>query len=85
MGMFLRKMTASNRNRRDLPNPETKESRMNKKKKNPADSVRRLYETSLPSTRTGPLYNAFSYPTKISPEAIAVFIATPTTLDSSRS
>jgi hypothetical protein len=26
----------------------------------------------------GPLYNAFSYPTKISPEAIAVFIATHT-------
>jgi len=45
---------------------------------NQADSVRRLYETPLPSTRTGPLYNAFSYPTKISPEAIAVFIATHT-------
>lgn len=42
------------------------------------DSVIRLYETPLPSTRTGPLYNAFSYPTKISPEAIAVFIATHT-------
>jgi 16S rRNA G966 N2-methylase RsmD len=43
-----------------------------------ADHIRRLYETPLPSTRTGPLYNAFSYPTKISPEAIAVFIATHT-------
>ncbi|RQO58503.1 DNA methylase [Paucibacter sp. KBW04] len=34
-----------------------------------------LYRTPLPSTRTGPLYNAFSYPTKISPEVIALFIA----------
>ncbi len=32
----------------------------------------------LPSTRSGALYNAFSYPTKISPEAIAIFIATHT-------
>lgn len=40
--------------------------------------VARLYETPLPSARTGPLYNAFSYPTKISPEAIAVYIATHT-------
>lgn len=37
-----------------------------------------LYEKPLPSSRIGPLYNAFSYPTKISPEAIAVFIATHT-------
>lgn len=37
-----------------------------------------LYAKPLPSTRIGPLYNAFSYPTKISPEAIAVFIATHT-------
>jgi DNA modification methylase len=51
---------------------------MSKKKNNSADAIRRLYETPLPSTRTGPLYNAFSYPTKISPEAIAVFIATHT-------
>lgn len=51
---------------------------MSRKKNNTADSIRRLYETPLPSTRTGPLYNAFSYPTKISPEAIAVFIATHT-------
>jgi hypothetical protein len=34
-----------------------------------------LYERALPATRTGPLYNAFSYPTKISPEAIALFVA----------
>lgn len=41
-------------------------------------SIAKLYNTPLPSTRTGPLYNAFSYPTKISPEAIAVYIATHT-------
>jgi hypothetical protein len=34
-----------------------------------------LYGKSLPATRTGPLYGAFPYPTKISPEAIALFIA----------
>lgn len=51
---------------------------MKNNKNNPDDPVRRLYETPLPSTRTGPLYRAFSYPTKISPEAIAVFIATHT-------
>lgn len=45
---------------------------------NPIDRFAKLYETALPSTRTGPLYNAFSYPTKISPEAIAVYIATHT-------
>lgn len=37
-----------------------------------------LYRKPLPSARTGALYNAFSYPTKISPEAIALFIATHT-------
>ena len=42
------------------------------------ESITKLYQTPLPSTRTGPLYNAFSYPTKISPEAIAVYIATHT-------
>jgi 16S rRNA G966 N2-methylase RsmD len=41
-------------------------------------SLAKLYKVPLPSTRTGPLYNAFSYPTKISPEAIAVYIATHT-------
>jgi DNA modification methylase len=34
-----------------------------------------LYERPLPSDRTGALYTAFPYPTKISPEAIALFIA----------
>ena len=40
--------------------------------------ISKLYENPLPSSRTGALYNAFSYPTKISPEAIAIFIATHT-------
>jgi hypothetical protein len=34
-----------------------------------------LYGMSLPATRGGSLYGAFPYPTKISPEAIALFIA----------
>jgi len=39
------------------------------------DSITNLYNTSLPSTRSGAFYNAFAYPTKISPEAIALYIA----------
>lgn len=34
-----------------------------------------LYAHALPANRSGPLYGAFPYPTKISPEAIALFIA----------
>jgi predicted RNA methylase len=34
-----------------------------------------LYARALPANRSGPLYGAFPYPTKISPEAIALFIA----------
>lgn len=34
-----------------------------------------LYDRPIPSRRTGAVYNAFSYPTKIDPEAIATFIA----------
>ena len=34
-----------------------------------------LYRQPLKSLRTGPLFSAFPYPTKISPEAIALFIA----------
>jgi 16S rRNA G966 N2-methylase RsmD len=37
-----------------------------------------LYDRPFPATRQGPLFNAFSYPTKISPEGIALFIATHT-------
>ena len=40
-----------------------------------ASSTEVLYSKPLPSTRTGPLYGAFPYPTKISPETIALFIA----------
>jgi len=45
---------------------------------NARDTIESLYRNPLPSTRTGALYNAFSYPTKISPEAVAIFIATHT-------
>jgi 16S rRNA G966 N2-methylase RsmD len=41
-------------------------------------NLAKLYQIPLPSTRKGPLYNAFSYSTKIAPEAIAVYIATHT-------
>ncbi|WP_379540896.1 DNA methyltransferase [Teichococcus cervicalis] len=37
--------------------------------------LNRLYAAPLPASRKGALYNAFSYPTKISPEAIALFLA----------
>lgn len=37
--------------------------------------VASLYARALPSSRSGPLYGAFPYPTKISPEAIALYIA----------
>lgn len=37
-----------------------------------------LYRRPIESRRSGALYNAFSYPTKIDPEAIALFIATHT-------
>lgn len=39
------------------------------------NNINSLYGGPFPSTRTGALFNAFSYPTKISPEAIALFIA----------
>lgn len=44
-------------------------------KKASAKKLGSLYEHPLPSDRTGALYTAFPYPTKISPEAIALFIA----------
>ena len=43
-----------------------------------ASEAAALYSNALPAARSGPLYNAFSYPTKISPETIAVLIATHT-------
>ena len=39
------------------------------------DMLEQLYSKPLPSSRTGAFYNTFPYPTKISPEAIAVYIA----------
>jgi DNA modification methylase len=51
-----------------------KESTPDKRELKMQDWVK-LYKNPLPSNRIGPLYNAFSYPTKISPEAIALFIA----------
>ncbi len=35
-----------------------------------------LFSRPLPSTRSGAFYNTFPYPTKISPESIAIYIAT---------
>ena len=40
-----------------------------------ASTFETLYRGSLPASRGGPLYRAFPYPTKIAPEAIALFIA----------
>lgn len=37
--------------------------------------LEKLYEHPLASSRAGAFYNAFAYPTKISPEAIAIYIA----------
>ena len=48
-----------------------------RKKKRPAN-LHALYTRALPADRTGSLYGAFPYPTKISPEAIALFIASHT-------
>lgn len=46
--------------------------------KNNNSEIEALYKVPFPSKRTGALYNAFSYATKISPEAIGLFIATHT-------
>lgn len=40
-----------------------------------ADALESLYASPFPAGRTGALYNAFSYPTKISAESVALFIA----------
>lgn len=42
------------------------------------EDLKSLYSKPLPSSRSGDLFSAFSYPTKISPESIAVFIASHT-------
>jgi 16S rRNA G966 N2-methylase RsmD len=48
------------------------------KKTTRTDALAALYATPLPASRTGALYSAFPYPTKISPESIALFIASHT-------
>jgi len=42
------------------------------------ESVDILYRKPIRATRVGPIFNAFPYPTKISPETIALFIASHT-------
>lgn len=42
------------------------------------NDIKKLFEKSLPSSRSGAFFNTFSYPTKISPESIAVYIAATT-------
>ena len=42
------------------------------------DSLAKLYQSPLPSFRSGLFFNTYAYPTKIAPESIAVFIATHT-------
>lgn len=44
----------------------------------PSSKIPRLYTNPLQSPRTGALFSAFPYPTKISPETIALFIASHT-------
>ena len=39
------------------------------------EMYKKLFSKPLPSSRSGVFYNTFPYPTKISPEAIAVYIA----------
>ena len=41
-------------------------------------NIELLFSKPLPSTRSGAFYNTFPYPTKISPESIAVYIASTT-------
>lgn len=41
----------------------------------PTSAMNALYKQPLPARRSGPLFNAFSYSTKIDPEVIAVYIA----------
>ncbi len=43
--------------------------------------LEKVFSKPLPSSRKGAFYNAFPYPTKISPEAIAVYIASATSTD----
>lgn len=42
------------------------------------NEIKKLYKHPIPSTRTGAIFNAHNYPTKINPEAILPFILTHT-------
>lgn len=42
------------------------------------NDITKLFERPLPSARSGAFFNTFSYPTKISPESIAMYIAAAT-------
>ena len=42
------------------------------------DRLTTLYDHALPSFRTGVFFNTYAYPTKITPESIAIYIATHT-------
>ena len=42
------------------------------------EELAKLYRSPIRATRRGPLFNAFPYSTKISPDAIALFVATHT-------
>jgi len=48
---------------------------MTQKQQQLLKQLKKLYQSPLTSNRSGVLYNAFSYPTKISPEAVSIFIA----------
>ena len=55
--------------------PNQKQEKTGANSRSDVKSVEALYTRALPAKRTGALYGAFPYPTKISPEAIALFIA----------
>lgn len=57
---------------------DNKMNSLDKKLTSTLAPIEALYARALPATRSGSLFNAFPYPTKISPEAIALFIATHT-------
>jgi len=57
---------------------ESKQSRELKNSSSAYKLISPLYRKPVQATRGGPLFNAFSYPTKISPETIALFIASHT-------
>jgi len=57
---------------------KSKQSREPIKSSSAFKSISPLYRKPVQATRGGPLFNAFSYPTKISPETIALFIASHT-------